>query len=195
MIRTIVLRQLAPAAAVLGLLTAGLGLGYPLAVTALAQLAFPFHADGSILELDGRAVGSELVGQPFTAAEYFHPRPSAAGDGHDASASAGSNLGPLNPLLAELVGERVDAYRVVNGLAPSTPVPVDAVTASASGLDPHISVANARLQAPRVAAARGMELAAVLDAIDAAVDDRPLGVLGDPGVNVLRLNLALDRAG
>ena len=139
--------------------------------------------------------GSELIGQTFTAPEYFHSRPSAAGAGYDGAASSGSNLGPLSPELLASVADRVAGYREENGLSGDVSVPVDAVTASASGLDPHISVANARLQAARVAQARGLTLAVVMGLIDDHTDGRSLGVLGEPGVNVVLLNLALDEQG
>jgi K+-transporting ATPase ATPase C chain len=168
------------------------GVAYPLAVTGLAQLAFPHRADGSLVEHDGRVVGSRLVGQAFAGARYFHPRPSAAGEGYDAMASAPSNLGPTNPELVRQVRARRVAYRRDNGLRPGQQVPVDAVTASGSGLDPHISVANARLQATRVARARGLALDDVLALVASHTDGRSLGFLGEPGVNVLELNLALD---
>lgn len=186
------LRQLRPALATLALFTVFLGIVYPLASTAIAQVAFHDKANGSLIERDGKVIGSALIGQTFTAAEYFHPRPSAAGAGYDGSASSGSNLGPLNSDFLTAVDERVVAYRTENGLDESVPVPVDAVTASGSGLDPHISLANARLQARRVAQARGLTFEQMLDEIDAHTDDRSLGILGEPGVNVLELNLALD---
>jgi potassium-transporting ATPase KdpC subunit len=189
------LRQLRPAFMALLCATVLTGVIYPLAVTAIGQVAFGHEANGSLIKVDGVVVGSELLGQPFADAEYFHPRPSAAGVGYDAMASSGSNLGPNNPALLEAIAQRVSSYRTENDLADSVTVPVDAVTASASGLDPQISVANARLQAPRVASARSMPLDAVLAAINRAVEDRPLGILGDPGVNVLKVNLALDSAG
>jgi K+-transporting ATPase ATPase C chain len=171
------------------------GLVYPLAVTGIAQGVFNDKADGSLVEdADGEVVGSSLIGQAFTGAEYFHPRPSAAGDGYDASASSGSNLGPTNDDFLASVEERADAYRDENGLAADAEVPVDAVTASASGLDPHISVANARLQAPRVADERGLDVDAVLKLVDDHTSGRDLGFLGEKGVNVLELNLALDEA-
>lgn len=185
-------RQLVPAALALAVFTLLLGVAYPLVTTAVAQLAFPDRADGSLLERDGRVVGSELIGQPFVSPWYFHPRPSAAGAGYDASASSGSNLGPTNPALLDAVSGRVAAYRRENGLSDDVPVPADAVTASASGLDPHISIANARLQARRVAEARGIAVADVLVAVDDATDEPAALVLGEPGVDVLVLNLALD---
>jgi potassium-transporting ATPase KdpC subunit len=180
------------------------GLAYPLAVTGIAQLAFGDKADGSLVERDGEVVGSSLIGQTFTGEEYFHGRPSAAGaaaagaedaDPDDLAqvSSGASNLGPTNPDLLDAVAERVDAYRAENGLDSDTPVPVDAVTASGSGLDPHISVANARLQADRVAEARGLDVDDVLVLVDRHTSGRSLGFLGEEGVNVLELNLDLDR--
>jgi K+-transporting ATPase ATPase C chain len=142
--------------------------------------------------VDGEVVGSSLIGQQFSDAGYFHPRPSAAGTGYDALASSFSNLGPTNPDFLATVEERVATYREENGLADTQMVPVDAVTASASGLDPDISVANAKLQAPRVAEARGLPLERVLELVDQHTNGRQWGFLGEPGVNVLRLNLALD---
>ena len=170
------------------------GLLYPLAVTAAAQVAFGDKADGSLLTNDGKIVGSKLIGQNFTQEKYFWPRPSAAGaDGYDGGASSGSNKGPTNEDWLETVEERVAAYRRQNNLADDVRVPVDAVSASGSGLDPHISVANARLQAERVAVARGVEPDAVVELVDTFTERRFLGVLGEDGVNVLQLNLALDR--
>ena len=186
------LRQLRPALVAIVAFTVTLGVVYPLVVTAIGQTAFSDRADGSLVRRDGEVVGSELLGQSFVAPGYFHPRPSAAGDGYDAAASGGSNLGPTNTELLDLVATRAAAYRSENGLDAAAPVPVDAVTASASGLDPHISVANARLQAARVAAVRGLSVDAVLTLVGAHTDGRSLGVLGEPGVNVLLLNLALD---
>jgi len=188
------IRQLTPAIAAVLLFTVLLGGLYPLVVTGIAQLGFAAKADGSLVRRDGQVVGSRLIGQGFDAPKYFHPRPSAAGKGYDAMSSSGSNLGPTNPDFLAAVTERANAYRSENGLADSVPVPVDAVTASASGLDPHISVANAQLQAPRVAAARNLPLETVLGLVDANTDGRRMGVLNDPGVNVLELNLALDEA-
>ena len=164
------------------------GVLYPLAVTGVSQIAFPSRADGSLLERDGRVVGSRLIGQQFEGPRYFHPRPSAAGDGYDAMSSSASNLGPTNDELLKAVRERRAAYEAENG----APAPVDAVTASGSGLDPQISPANARPQAQRVARERGLDLDEVLRLVDENTDGRSLGFLGEPGVNVLELNLALD---
>lgn len=186
------LRQMRPAVVAIVVFTVGLGVVYPLVVTAVGQTAFSDRADGSLVRRDGEVVGSELLGQSFESPEYFHPRPSAAGDGYDAAASGGSNLGPTNTELLDVVAARAAAYRAENGLDAAAPVPVDAVTASASGLDPHISVANARLQSPRVAAVRGLSVDVVLALVEAHTEGRALGVLGEPGVNVLLLNLALD---
>jgi K+-transporting ATPase ATPase C chain len=185
-------RQLAPALLVFLALTLVTGVAYPLAVTGVAQLAFPGRADGSLVERGGRVVGSRLIGQAFAGARYFHPRPSAAGAGYDAMASSASNLGPTNEDLIRAVRERRATYRRENDLRPVQQIPIDAVTASGSGLDPDISVANARLQAARVARARGLDLDDVLALIAEHTDGRSLGFLGEPGVNVLELNLALD---
>jgi potassium-transporting ATPase KdpC subunit len=188
-------RQLFPALMMLLVFTVITGVGYPVVVTGVAQGAFGDKADGSLVDnADGEVVGSSLIGQTFTELEYFHPRPSAAGDGYDASASSGSNLGPTNDDLLASVEERADAYREENGLGAAAEVPVDAVTASASGLDPHISVANARLQAPRVADERGLDVDTVLELVDDHTSGRDFGFLGEKGVNVLELNLALDEA-
>ncbi len=187
-----ILRQLRPAIVAVLAFTVVCGLVYPLLVTAIAQLGWRDTANGRLIERDGVVVGAELIGQSFTSPQYFHPRPSAAGDGYDGAASGGSNLGPTNEEFLATVAERVAEYRSVNGLGPDALVPVDAVTASASGLDPHISVRNAELQVARVAAVRGIEPDAVLALVAEHTTDRPLGILGDPGVNVLVLNLALD---
>src|SRR4051794_14534996 len=186
------LRQLRPAIVAVAVFTALLGVVYPLAVTAVGQVAFHHQANGSLIAVDGVVVGSELLGQNFVAPQYFHPRPSAAGAGYDASASSGSNLGPSDPQFLAAVAERVAAYRAENGLSADVAVPVDAVTASASGLDPAISIANARLQAPRVALERGVGLDDVLALIDVHTKGRDLVILGEPVVQVLPLNLALD---
>jgi K+-transporting ATPase ATPase C chain len=188
----VIRRQLVTAVLALAVLTALTGLAYPLAVTGIAQVAFPSRADGSLVERDGRVVGSRLIGQAFSGSRWFHPRPSAAGDGYDAMASSASNLGPTNPALASAVRGRAAAYRTQNGLRPAAHVPIDAVTASGSGLDPDISPANARLQAPRVAHARGLPVDDVLALVSKYTDRRSLGFLGEHGVNVLELNLALD---
>lgn len=186
-------RQILPAVRILAVLTVMVGVAYPLAVTAVAQLTMHSAANGSLVRVHGRVVGSALLGQRFSEAQYFHPRPSAAGrDGYDGSASGGSNLGPSSRKLRQDVATRVAAFRAENQLSDDASVPVDAVTASGSGLDPHISVANARLQAPRVARERGLSVRRVLALVDAHTDARSLGVLGQPGVNVLELNVALD---
>lgn len=168
---------------------------YPLAVWAGAQLLFPRQASGSLITSSDNTtiLGSSLIGQPFASPRYFHPRPSAAGDGYDASNSSGSNLGPTSQKLADLIRARAAAYRAENNLASAAPIPADAITASASGLDPHISPANAQLQAPRVAAARGIPPGQVRALIAANTTPRDLGILGEETVNVLLLNLALDK--
>jgi K+-transporting ATPase ATPase C chain len=188
-------RQLVPALLIFLVLTVLTGVLYPLAVTGVAQVAFPGRADGSLLEQSGEIVGSRLIGQSFADERYFHPRPSAAGDGYDGASSSASNLGPTNQVLLSAVQQRVAAYRELNGLDAGDDVPVDAVTSSGSGLDPHISPENARLQAARVAQARDLSINEVLAIVEDHTDDRPLGFLGEPGVNVLELNLALDALG
>ncbi len=167
---------------------------YPLAVTAISRTAFRDKADGSLItDASGKVViGSSLLGQNFTGERYFHSRPSAAGaNGYDAASSSGSNLGPTSQKLADLLKERVAAYRITNGLAETQEVPADAVTASGSGLDPHISPANAALQANRVAKVRNIPLEKVRELIEAHTSGPDLGIFGDAGVNVLKLNLAL----
>jgi K+-transporting ATPase ATPase C chain len=170
------------------------GLAYPLVVTGLSQLLFSSRANGSLVEDGkGRVVGSELVGQGFTAPGYLWPRPSAAGEkGWDASASSGSNLGPTSTKLRARVQADLERLQKENPAAPG-PVPVELVTASASGLDPHLSPSSARWQAPRIAAARGVALERVLAVIDEATEGRDLGFLGEPRVNVLLVNMAIDR--
>jgi K+-transporting ATPase ATPase C chain len=202
-------RQLLPALRMMVVFTIVLGLGYPLATFGIAQLAFEHRAEGSLVKVNGQVVGSSLLGQSFTGDRYFQGRPSAAGvtasgsedatgqsgDPKDLSLmnSGGSNLGPTNPALLDGVAQRVQAYRTANGLGDTTPVPVDAVTASGSGVDPQISVANARLQADRVAQARGIDVSVVNRLIDEHTQGRSLGFLGETGVNVLELDLALDQ--
>jgi K+-transporting ATPase ATPase C chain len=180
-----------PALRITLVMTVLTGLLYPALVTGIAQLVFPNQADGSLIALNGRVIGSDLIGQRFTRPEYFHPRPSAAGDGYDATASGGSNLGPTSSRLIGRVKESVAAYRAANPDTGSR-VPPDAVLASASGLDPHITPDNAAVQASRVAKARGVDRERVLRLVQEIQEDRDFGVLGEPRVNVLRLNLALD---
>jgi len=166
---------------------------YPLAVFGLGQALFRDKANGSlIVNAKGEVLGSRLIGQPFTADKYFHPRPSSAGNGYDPTSSGGSNLGPTSQKLRDAIAQNVADYRAQNGLATNAPVPADAVTGSASGLDPHISLQNAQLQAPRVAKARGLTVEKVGEIISQNIDPADLGFLGEPGVNVLPLNLALD---
>ena len=166
---------------------------YPLLVTGIAQTAFKKQASGSLItDKDGKVIGSALLGQNFTTDPYFHPRPSAAGAGYDAASSSGSNLGPTSQKLHDAIKERIAAYRTQNSLAADATVPADAVTASGSGLDPHISVTNAELQAARVAKARSLSVEKVKELITARTTKPDLGIFGDAGVNVLQLNLALD---
>lgn len=184
------LNQIRPAIVMIGLFTGVLGVGYPLAVTGVAQAAFSDQANGSLVrDKAGQVVGSALVGQTFAAPGYLHPRPSAAGDGYDAAASSGSNLGPLNPDLIARVKTDADALQSEAG---AKAIPADAVTASASGLDPHISPAYAELQAARIAKARGVGEGQVREVIRQHVEGRTFGVLGQPRVNVLLTNQALD---
>jgi len=166
---------------------------YPLVVYGIGQVCFKDKANGSlIVDKDGTIHGSSLIGQNFTLEKYFHPRPSSAGNGYDAGNSSGSNLGPTSQKLNDQVKQNIADYRSQNGMDTNAPVPADAVTGSGSGLDPHISLHNAGLQAPRVAKARGIALDKVMDLVQANTDPADLGILGDPGVNVLKLNLALD---
>ena len=184
------LRSAVMATLVLAVVCCGL---YPLIVFGIGQAAFRDQANGSLItDKDGTVRGSKLLGQSFTAAQYFHPRPSAAGNGYDAANSSGSNLGPTSQKLNDAIQERIAAYRKENGLRDTDSVPADAVTASGSGLDPHISLRNAEVQAARVAKERALSVAQVRALIHQNTDSADLGVLGDPGVNVLRLNLALD---
>ncbi len=185
--------QLKPAIVLLILLTLITGVLYPLTVTALAQVAFPGQANGSLILQEGQPVGSSLIGQPFDDPAYFWGRPSATGPfPYNAAASSGSNLGPTSAVLMENVQARLNALRAADPDNDVAPMPVDLVTASGSGLDPHISVAAARYQAARVARARGLELADVNRLIDEYTQGRTFGLLGEPRVNVLLLNLALD---
>src|SRR5215467_11633128 len=178
---------------VLAIVCSGL---YPLIVFGISQALFRDKANGSlIVDPNGMAHGSKLLAQGFTADKYFHPRPSAAGNGYDAANSSGSNLGPTSQKLNDAIKDRIATYRTENGLKDGDPVPADAVTASGSGLDPHISPQNAELQIPRVARARGMAEEKVRDLVRQNTDQRDLGVFGEPGVNVLDLNLALDSIG
>jgi K+-transporting ATPase ATPase C chain len=199
-------RQFIPSIISMVIFTVVLGIGFPLVVLGAGQLAFHDQANGSIIECKGKAVGSSLIGQSFTdkkgnaLPEYFQSRPSAAAGvdgstvgGYDPTLSSGSNLGPTNPDFLKTVQERVKDYRELNGLSDSTEVPVDAVTASGSGLDPHISIANARLQAKRVADERGISVSKVIQLIDDNTSGRALGILGEKAVNVVELNLALDK--
>ena len=167
---------------------------YPVIVWGAGQLLFSHKANGSLIERDGKVIGSELLGQPFSSDKYFHPRPSAAGTGYDASSSGGTNLGPTSQKLADSVKAAVEQYRKENSLAADALVPADAVTSSGSGLDPHISVKNAQIQAPRVAKARSLDIKDVLAQVEKNTDGRQFGILGEPGVNVVKLNLALDAA-
>jgi K+-transporting ATPase ATPase C chain len=191
-------RQLIPSIVSMVIFTVLLGLAYPLVVTGVAQLGFGDKADGSLVERNGQVVGSSLIAQSFTDGKghpirkYFQVRPSAAN--YDPTYSTGSNLGPTNPELIRMVAKRAEAYRELNGLSEEAEIPIDAVTASGSGLDPDISVANARLQVERVAEARGLNVAQVRSLVDEHVDGRPFGIIGEKTVNVLDLNLSLDRA-
>jgi K+-transporting ATPase ATPase C chain len=175
------------------------GLLYPLVMTGVAQVAFRGKADGSLIHADGRTVGSSLIGQAWTGPQWFYGRPSATSTPYDASASSGSNLGPLSRPLAEELRARIDAILKIEGPyhqgLVASDIPVDLVTSSASGLDPDISPGAARFQAPRIAAVRGISLAIVVKLIDQHTESRTLGVLGEPRVNVLELNLALERLG
>jgi potassium-transporting ATPase KdpC subunit len=191
--------QLVPAILLTLLASLVLGVAYPLATYGIGQLAFRHHAEGSLISRDNRVVGSSLLGQPFTDAsgnplpQYFQPRPSAAGNGYDASASGASNLGPSDARLFAAIRDRAAAYRAFNHLPADAVVPIDAVTASGSGLDPDISVANAALQSARVAAARGLAPETVAALVHDHTTGRPLGFLGETVVNVVELNLSLDQ--
>ncbi len=173
--------------AIIAVVTCGV---YPLVVWGVAHVLFPAKAEGSLITAGGKTIASELLAQPFKGENYFHPRPSAVE--YNPSGSGGSNLGPLSKKLIDSIGERASLYRQENGLAPDSPIPVDAVTASGSGLDPHISVENALLQAKRVAKARGLTELFVREMITAHIEGRGLWILGRPRVNIVKLNLALD---
>lgn len=203
------IKQLRPAIMSVLVLTVLTGLIFPAIITVLSQMAFPAQAKGSLIEQNGKVIGSSLIGQSFAAPKYFHPRPSAAGSGYDAGASSGTNLGPTSSKLLKGIEDdpktKADesfagipqlaaAYRKENNLESSTRLPADAVTRSASGLDPQISPANAELQAVRVAKARGISVETVKHLVAQNTETRQLGVLGEPRVNVLQLNLALDAA-
>jgi len=204
------IKQLRPAIMSVLVLTVLTGLIFPGIITVLSQLAFPAQAKGSLITQNGKVIGSTLIGQSFASPKYFHPRPSAAGSGYDAGASSGTNLGPTSSKLIKGIEDdpktkadesfagipqTADAYRQENNLASSTQLPSDAVTRSASGLDPQISPANAELQSARVAKARSVSVETVKQLVAQNTEARQLGVLGEPTVNVLQLNMALDNAG
>jgi potassium-transporting ATPase KdpC subunit len=186
-----ILKQIYPAFAITIVLTVLLGIIYPLVITGLAQMIFPRQAAGSLMEKDGKVIGSSLIGQSFTGPGYFHSRPSAAGHGYDATASGGTNLGPTSQNLFETnVKSAADPLRAEY---PGSPIPVDLVTSSASGLDPHITPAAAEFQVPRVAKERGLSSDEVRRFVREHTEGRQFGLLGEARVNVLELNLALDK--
>jgi len=203
------LKQLRPAIMSVLVITIFCGLVFPLVITVIARVGFPHQAGGSLIKKDGKVIGSELLGQSFSKPGYFHPRPSAAGGGYDAGASSGTNLGPTSDKLINGIHKKLPdgkddpgnydgikdlaaAYRAENSLAPDAPVPADAATRSASGLDPHISPANAELQAVRVARSRGITVDKVKQLVERSIEPRFLGFIGEPRVNVLELNIKLD---